>query len=50
MKNRIGAYSRHAKDTEVELIGFVDCSGCPSEIGPERLAKQIKNLTVKKRK
>lgn len=44
LKNRIGAYSRHTRNAEVELVGLVNCPGCPSEIGPERLAKQIKNL------
>ncbi|WP_353852999.1 CGGC domain-containing protein [Dehalobacter restrictus] len=45
IKNRMGTFDRYTGDTEVELAGLVHCPGCPSEISPERLANQIKNLT-----
>jgi len=29
LKNREGAFSRYAKDEEVELAGYTTCGGCP---------------------
>ncbi len=45
LKNRVGTFDRYTKDTEVELVGLINCPGCPSQIAPYRIIAQIENLT-----
>lgn len=44
VKNRVGAFGRYARDIQVELVGVVNCPGCPSQIAPYRIIAQIENL------
>ena len=42
MKNHEGAFSIYDKDTNLELIGFTSCGGCPGgniEYAPEEMIK-----------
>lgn len=44
LSNRTGSFERYAKDEKVEVVGLVNCPGCPSEIEPMRMIYQIDNL------
>ena len=42
IKNREGAFSIYSKDTDVELVGYTSCGGCPGgniEYVPEEMKK-----------
>lgn len=42
MKNREGAFNIYDKDTELELVGFTSCGGCPGgniEYVPEEMLR-----------
>lgn len=45
LKNRTGSFERYATDKQVELVGVVNCPGCPTQIAPDRIICQIENLT-----
>jgi predicted metal-binding protein len=45
MKNRTGLFERYSRDEGVELVGLVNCPGCPTQIAPDRIINQIVNLT-----
>jgi predicted metal-binding protein len=47
MRNKEGAFSIY-KDTEVELVGFTTCDGCPGgNIEPKWGSGQAKHLITK---
>ena len=45
LKNRTGEFERYIHDNEVELVGLVNCPGCPTQIAPDRIINQIDYLT-----
>jgi predicted metal-binding protein len=43
MKNREGAFSIYPKETEIELVGYTTCDGCPGGNIEYAPAEMIKN-------
>lgn len=42
VRERAGAFARYAQETEVEVVGFTSCGGCPGgnvEYAPEEMVK-----------
>lgn len=42
LREREGAFKRYSKDTEVEIVGYTSCGGCPGgniEYSPEEMIK-----------
>ncbi|MDQ7093761.1 CGGC domain-containing protein [Desulfosporosinus sp. PR] len=44
LKNRTGAYEIYNSFQKLELIGMINCPGCPAETAPERIVSQIRYL------
>ena len=45
LRKRKGAFSKYVNDEVLDLVGIVNCSGCPTIIGPEKLLNRIRALT-----
>ncbi len=44
LRNRVGSFDRYSRDTNLELVGLVQCPGCPAETKADRLSALVKNL------
>lgn len=44
LRKRKGAFERYKNDEKLDLIGIINCSGCPTLAGPEKLLKRIRSL------
>lgn len=44
VNTRTGSFESY-KDDGVELVGLVNCAGCPTMLGPEKLLNRIRTLT-----
>ena len=45
LNKREGAFKKYPKDEELTLVGIINCPGCPTLTGPDKLLKRIKGLT-----
>lgn len=45
LRKRKGAFARYREDEQLDLIGIINCSGCPTLAGPEKLLNRIRALT-----
>jgi len=45
LRKRTGAFSVYSKDESLDLIGIINCPGCPTLTGPDKLMQRIKGLT-----
>lgn len=45
MRLRKGAFEHYKNDEALDLIGIINCSGCPTLAGPEKLLNRIRALT-----
>lgn len=45
LRKRKGAFSEYPEDEALELVGIINCPGCPTLTGPEKLLKRIRALT-----
>ncbi len=45
MRKRKGAFERYKKDENIDLVGIINCAGCPTLAGPEKLLSRIRSLT-----
>jgi predicted metal-binding protein len=45
LRKRTGAFSAYSKDESLDLIGIINCPGCPTLTGPDKLLERIKGLT-----
>lgn len=45
MRKRKGAFERYKAGDQLELIGIINCTGCPTLAGPEKLLNRIRALT-----
>ncbi len=45
MRKRKGAFERYRDVEQLDLIGIINCSGCPTLTGPEKLLSRIRALT-----
>lgn len=45
LRKRKGAFERYPREEKLELIGIINCSGCPTLAGPEKLLGRVRALT-----
>jgi predicted metal-binding protein len=44
MRKRKGLFDRYSKEDQLDLIGIINCSGCPTLAAPEKILKKVKSL------
>ncbi|HAK60462.1 MAG TPA: CGGC domain-containing protein [Nitrospiraceae bacterium] len=44
-RKRKGAFEAYAPEEPLDLVGMINCPGCPTVIGPEKLLQRIRALT-----
>lgn len=44
-RKRRGAFAQYQADEKLTLVGIINCPGCPTLTGPDKLLKRIKALT-----
>ncbi|MPL65713.1 hypothetical protein SDC9_11377 [bioreactor metagenome] len=44
LRKKKGAFERYSSDQNLELIGIINCAGCPTLAGPEKLLSRIRSL------
>lgn len=45
IRKRKGAFVNYPPDERLDLVGIINCPGCPTLIGPEKLLQRIKAIT-----
>ena len=45
LRGRKGAFASYPKDEKLTLVGIINCPGCPTLTGPDKLLGRIKGLT-----
>lgn len=45
MRKRKGLFEQYGKDERLDLIGIINCAGCPTLAAPEKILKRTKSLT-----
>lgn len=45
LRKRRGLFERYKKEEKLELIGIINCAGCPTVAAPEKILKRTKALT-----
>ena len=45
MRKRRGFFERYQGEEELDLIGIINCAGCPTIAAPEKILKRVKALT-----
>ncbi|MDH4319988.1 MAG: CGGC domain-containing protein [Desulfobulbaceae bacterium] len=45
MRKRSGLFDRYPDDEPLELIGIINCAGCPTLAAPEKILKRVRSLT-----
>ncbi len=41
-----GGFARYKGDGGAQLVGIINCAGCPTAVAPEKLLNRIRSLTV----
>ncbi|MBC8413430.1 MAG: CGGC domain-containing protein [Nitrospira sp.] len=44
MRERIGGFERYKEDDELDLVGIINCSGCPTVAGYEKILERVRGL------
>jgi len=44
MRKRKGLFKRYGNESQLDLIGIINCSGCPTLAVPEKILKRVKAL------
>lgn len=44
-RKRRGTFAEYPQDEKLTLIGIINCPGCPTVIGPDKLIQRIRGLT-----
>jgi predicted metal-binding protein len=44
MRKRKGFFERYSNEKQLDLIGMINCSGCPTLAAPEKILKRVKAL------
>ena len=44
MRKRTGFFERYSEEEKLELIGIINCAGCPTLAAPEKILKRVKAL------
>jgi predicted metal-binding protein len=42
MRKRRGFFEQYAKDEPLDLIGIINCAGCPTLAAPEKILKRVR--------
>ena len=45
MRKRRGLFERYKNEKRLDLIGIINCSGCPTAAAPEKILKRVMALT-----
>ncbi|MDW7649758.1 MAG: CGGC domain-containing protein [Bacillota bacterium] len=45
LRKRKGAFERYKEENTLDLVGIINCSGCPTLTGPDKLLNRIRALT-----
>jgi len=45
LRKRRGLFARYEDEEKLELIGMINCAGCPTTAAPEKILKRTKALT-----
>lgn len=45
LRKRKGAFACYPQDEKLDLVGIINCPGCPTTIGPDKLLRRIRALT-----
>ena len=45
MRKRRGFFEKYQDEEKLELIGIINCAGCPTLAAPEKILKRVKALT-----
>ena len=45
-RNRRGTFAEYPKDEKLTLAGIINCPGCPTLTGPDKLLGRIRSLTA----
>ena len=45
LRKRKGAFASYPEDEKLTLVGIINCPGCPTLTGPDKLLGRIKGLT-----
>jgi len=45
LRKRKGAFGEYAENEKLTLVGIINCPGCPTLTGPDKLIKRIRALT-----
>ena len=45
LRKRKGGFASYANDEKLTLIGIINCPGCPTLTGPDKLLRRIRGLT-----
>jgi predicted metal-binding protein len=44
MRKRRGFFEQYSKDESLDLIGIINCAGCPTLAAPEKILKRVRAL------
>lgn len=44
-RNRRGTFADYPKNEQLDLVGIINCPGCPTLVGPDKLLQRIRSLT-----
>lgn len=44
LRKRLGEFNRYPKDEKLELIGIINCAGCPTVAAPEKILRKVRAL------
>jgi len=45
LRKRKGAFAAYPQDEKLTLMGIINCPGCPTLTGPDKLLQRIRSLT-----
>jgi len=45
LRKRKGTFAEYPKDEKLTLVGIINCPGCPTLTGPDKLLQRIRALT-----
>lgn len=45
LRKRKGAFASYPPDEKLDLVGIINCPGCPTVVGPAKLLQRIKSVT-----
>ena len=44
-RKRKGAFERYSSEEKLDLVGIINCAGCPTLAGPDKILGRIRTLT-----